>query len=437
MSKSELGQFFTKNETIQNIFGKLHDENKGLILEPSFGEGDLIKSIKNYEYLFGIEYDNKIYRKYDAFSLFKENCAIINGCFFDTLSYWKNYNFNSIISNPPYVASNKYKMSKCMKKFAEDNNFKGNFNILYLFILKAAQIVQDDGEILFIVPKDFTYSTYARPLREYLRTGSFTHWIDCGEEKIFDDANLESTVIFRWVKKVEEKTLFVKNLTDFNENKIDQRNTVYFGDNLTILFSNDNMDDYVPVSKYFDVKVGSVSGCDGVFKVDNNSDLSKLSCAKKFVSGRDGEEILLDTNDFKDIDDMPNKLKKYLIKNKKLLINRYGIDKSNWWRWSFLRNSNVSMNKTNKDRIFVSAKTRKVPFWIGKKYGFIGSVYGLFPKNDNLNLNNVVEYLNGEECQNLLSSCGIKTNNKFKATPKAISDIPIPKILLEKDDDVE
>lgn len=434
MSKANLGQFFTTNNDIQKIFSELHDKSKKCILEPSYGEGDLVKEINDFEYLVGIEFDKIVYNSVlnNTIKLLKNQTYIINGCFFDVLSKL-NTKFNSVISNPPYVSSKDYKtMSAGMKNYSEMNNFKGNYNILYLFMLSAAQLVEDFGEILFIVPKDFTYSTYAKPVRDYLKNGTFTHWIDCGEEKIFDDADLESTVIFRWVKDISgKKTLFYNGINNYTSKVVEERNCFFFGNNATIMFSDKDISNYISLSNYFDIKVGSVSGCDEIFKIDNVSNLSKLSCAKTFVSGRNENSLFLDTNKFKKIEEMPKLLRQHLLNNKKRLLKRYGIDKSNWWQWSFLRNANFSMASAGGPRIFVSAKTRQDPFWVGEEKGFVGSVYAIFPKNNKIDLKKVVDYLNGYECQKLLASCGIKTNNKFKATPKAIGDIPIPRELIE------
>lgn len=117
-----------------------------------------------------------------------------------------------------------------------------------------------------------------------------------------------------------------------------------------------------------------------------------------------------------------------MLLNKISLLKRFGIDEDSWWKWSFLRNARVSLNTLpNEPRIFTFSKTRaEHPFVIGDSDGFVGSVYGLFPKEKELDLTEMIDVLNSEFYRNLYLNSGLAVGNKFQATPSAIKDIPIP-----------
>ena len=81
-------------------------------------------------------------------------------------------------------------------------------------------MLQDDGELIFIVPKEWLYNTSAQFLRDYLcENGDFTHFIDCGEEKLFDDADVPALCIFRYQKNFKGKVKYYESIDDYNNYK--------------------------------------------------------------------------------------------------------------------------------------------------------------------------------------------------------------------------
>ena len=104
--------------------------------------------------------------------------------------------FDIIISNPPY-----FKLSK------EDSRAKaarsivtGHTNIYSVFMAIAAQLLSDDGEIIFIIPRSFASGSYFKTFREYF----------------FDQVEIENIHLFASRKdtfgrdKVLQETVIIK-----------------------------------------------------------------------------------------------------------------------------------------------------------------------------------------------------------------------------------
>lgn len=299
--KKNLGQFFTKSKKVQEIFGKLTFNKSGDILEPSVGEGHLLSSVPlNKRKLIVVEYDKNLKNKLIKPISSYKNLEKQYGCFFEANI---PETVSTIISNPPYVSSGEYKnyMSEGMKKFLKNEKYNGKYNITYFFIHKCAQLLKKNGEMIFVVPKDFSYATSAAKLREYLKTsGHFTHWIDCGEEQVFDDASLETLVIFRWKKgkSTEKMTKCYSSLDNFNDGKNQVKEEMFLGTNKMILFvdkkTKDVLDSFVSLSTLFNVSVGSVSGADSIFKVSKNFKTKENETAlNDFNSGQIRKILLL------------------------------------------------------------------------------------------------------------------------------------------------
>ena len=164
---NKLGQYFTTNETLQQKVYEFIKNDPNYILEPSIGRGDLIQYIqtKNKDIRFiGYEIDKTI----KLLSI--TNTSII---YCDFLKENINNKFKTIIGNPPYVRTK-----------------KGN---LYIdFIEKCYGLLEEHGELIFIVPSDFFKLTSASNLLSImLSNGSFTDIYHPNNEKMFDNANID------------------------------------------------------------------------------------------------------------------------------------------------------------------------------------------------------------------------------------------------------
>ena len=132
--QKSLGQYFTKHTGLRNyIFNRV--ENVGAkLLEPSFGAGHILMNFletnENHP-MVCFEIDKTI----EPEVVFNNNQTVI---YEDFLSYEFDEKFKTIVGNPPYVKG------------------KGSASNMYIkFIEKCYHLLDDDGELIFVVPSDF------------------------------------------------------------------------------------------------------------------------------------------------------------------------------------------------------------------------------------------------------------------------------------------
>jgi len=380
MNKNKLGQYFTTNIILQKkVFEFILNEPSN-ILEPSFGRGDLIKYIieKNPDIIFDIyEIDDKIEL------LDKSNKdKIIYG---DFLQQEINKKYKTIIGNPPYIRTK-----------------TGN---LYIdFVEKCYNLLEENGELIFIVPTDFLKLTSAsKILNIMMNNGTFTHIFHPNDEKMFENANID-IIVFRYYKNAN-----VEKITIYNENEL-----YIINNNGLITFTEEINKHNIMFQDYFDIYVGIVSGKEEVYK---NNELGNISV----LNGEDKIDRYIY------IDEYPSeneKINKYLYENKKILMDRKirKFNEFNWFEWGALRNIKNIKNNLGKECIYLNTLTRKTNVsFLGKVNYFGGGLIILIPKID-CNLNYIIKYLNSN-----LFRKNFLYSGRFKIGHRQISNSYIPK----------
>jgi len=350
--KHELGQYFTTNiELKKKVYEFILNEPSN-ILEPSIGQGDLVTFITEQKpnITFDMyEIDTKI-KMLDKIQKDK----IIYGDFMK-IPITKKY--KTIIGNPPYVKTK-----------------KGN---LYIdFIEKCYNLLEINGELIFIVPSDFLKLTCAsKLLNEMMTNGTFTHIYHPNNEKMFENASID-IIIFRYFKN------------NTNEKKVlynDELLCITNSDGLITFNKNEN-NNSIMFKDYFDIYVGLVSGKEEVYK---NEELGNI----EVLNGKDKNDKYIF------IEEYPcenKKINEYLLEHKQELINRKirKFNENNWFEWGAPRNI-TSINKNlGKECIYLYNLTRKsnVAFSGDVKY-FGGSLIMLKPKKK-CNMKNIISYIN-------------------------------------------
>lgn len=383
--KHNYGQYFTTNNELKTKVYEFILNNPTNILEPSIGQGDLINFImeKNPKITFDMyEIDKNIKLKGN---ILKKN--VIYG---DFLKQNINKTYKTIIGNPPYVRTK-----------------KGN---LYIdFIEKCYDLLDDNGELIFIVPSDFLKLTSAsKILNKMITTGSFTHIFHPHNEKMFENACID-VLIFRYYKNnnINKKVLYNdKELFVSNSNGL-----ITFTDN-----DNNNNNTFL-IKDYFDVFVGLVSGKEDVFK---NSDFGNI----KVLNGEKKLDKYIFIENFPCDDDNINN---YLLSHKKILTDRKikKFNEKNWFEWGAPRNINIINNNLNKECIYIYNLTRKTNIsFVDKVNYFGGGLIMLIPKKK-CDLHKIVSFFNSDTFKNNFIFSG-----RFKIGHRQLCNSYIPSDIL-------
>jgi tRNA1(Val) A37 N6-methylase TrmN6 len=103
-----------------------------------------------------------------------------------------------VIGNPPYAHFNQLPQGTAEKVKKIIGTSEGD--IYYAFIIKSINLLQEGGELIYIVPYHFFYNTHAKVVREHiLKNGKIEIIIDLDEARLFRKANPE-TIIFKFRK---------------------------------------------------------------------------------------------------------------------------------------------------------------------------------------------------------------------------------------------
>ncbi len=378
-TKHDLGQYFTTNIELKEKVYEFILNNPSNILEPSIGQGDLIDFIskKNSNITFDMyEIDKKIKLKK---SIDKNN--VIYGDFMEQ-NIDKTY--KTIVGNPPYVRTK-----------------HGN---LYIdFTEKCYNLLDDDGELIFIIPSDFLKLTSAsKLLNTMMTTGTFTHIYHPHNEKLFENASID-VIIYRYCKNnsIEKKVLY-------NDKSLYIKNS-----NGLITFEEENNNNTVTFQDYFDIYVGLVSGKEEVYKNDELGNIEVLNGENKLE-----KYIYIETFPCEN-----KKINKHLLKYKTELIER-GIRKfneNNWFEWGAPRNITAINNNLGKDCIYIYNLTRKANIAFIDKVKYFGGCLIMLQPKKKCNLNNIVSYLNSDTFKENFMFAG-----RFKIGHRQISNSFIP-----------
>lgn len=217
---------FTPDDMSKLMASKLN--NKGTILEPSVGSGNLLKYI-NLE-----KYDSL-----DIFEIKKEylDCIPSNekinvyNC--DFIKKQIDTKYDNIIMNPPYIKMQDLSIQYrdyLKKEFAILQN--GLVDIYYAFIIKCLQLLKDDGVLVSITPNAYLYNKSSLDLRKYLFDNRYIkEIIDFNDSKVFPTVSVYCCITI-FTKTSKESILYnnreipytdaIKNYSLFNTTSGDQ-----------------------------------------------------------------------------------------------------------------------------------------------------------------------------------------------------------------------
>jgi adenine-specific DNA-methyltransferase len=372
MDIEHLGQVFTPQQVVLDML-QLR-KNFGSILEPCVGSGSFWQHINNHSAV-GIEIDQ---------AYCPPDCLNID--FFD---YDIKNKFDTIITNPPYVAGKNISPSTRSKL---NRSFKFKTNLYIHFIAKCLEHLNPGGELIFITPRDFIKHTLATRINDFMFIrGNITHWYEYGDNNMFSGPTAHNLVIWRFEKDYIGPKMTIVNGVSKNLMNV----------NGQLMFTSGKYDRRF--SELFFVKVGAVSGADSIF-VNENGNLD-IVYSGTLVNGQTRKVYYDHYDDY--LSSYKERLKSRKIKN---------FDDNNWFKWGRM------LYNDNSDRIYVNCKTRRdTPFFIHQCKNFDGSVLGLFPKKE-IDLEKACTALNDIDWNDL----GFKYGGRLMFSQRSLTNALLP-----------
>lgn len=229
--RKKKGQFFT-NKEIAIFMANLYDipkEKKSLhILEAGIGTGilscALLEKIEkegsiNKVHLTCYEIDSSIIDiLFKNLEYIKKNLKISFS--FEIIK--KNYildkkllqKYDVVIGNPPYLKLGKMASeTEAMKHLCY-----GSPNLYFLFVAKSLSELDENGEMIYIIPRSWTSGLYFKKFRDYLLSESQIQHIHLftSRDKVFiSESILQETMILK-IKKTKEHMPYVKVSSSFS-----------------------------------------------------------------------------------------------------------------------------------------------------------------------------------------------------------------------------
>ena len=204
--KKDNGIYFTPPSCVHTNLQLLYPYMSSVtsILEPSCGSGEYINALHSiYPSLdiSGIEYNKTIYDSIVGHFSGK-NITILNA---DYLQYKPLRKYDLIIGNPPYYVMKKDAVAKEYHKY-----FDGRPNIFILFIVKSLQLLNDNGILSFILPKNFLNCLYYDKTRAFIRDNfQILHIVNCKDDKYIETQ--QETIILIIKKCAPSFTIDINN----------------------------------------------------------------------------------------------------------------------------------------------------------------------------------------------------------------------------------
>ena len=378
-----LGQYFTTNSILKEKVLEFILNNPDEILEPSIGQGDLVKYI--LEKLPGIKLD--MYEIDESINLL-ENVNREEVIYGDFMTQIISKNYKTIIGNPPYIRTK-----------------HGN---LYIdFIEKCYNSLDNNGELIFIIPSDFfKLTSSSKLLNNMMINGSFTHIFHPHNENMFDNASID-VIIFRYCKNI-----LLPKIVMYNEKELYITNS-----NGLITFEEEENINKKMFQDYFDIYVGLVTGKEEVYKNEELGNIEVLNCENKIE-----KYIYIESYPSEN-----NNINEHLSKHKQCLIDRRirKFNEKNWFEWGAPRNINTIHANLGKKCIYIYNLTRnsRVAFIDTVKY-FGGSLIMLIP-NKAIELEKIICYINSNNFKDKFLFSG-----RFKIGHRQISYSYIPNEIL-------
>lgn len=368
-----LGQVFTPDWLVRDMLALR--KNAGRVLEPSCGSGAFANVLHQQgDDLVALELDRDHAPPFATI-----------GDFFD---YPVAEQFDTIIGNPPYLRHQD--IPAATKDKLDMSLFDGRTNLYLFFIEKCVRHLADGGELIFIVPRDLPKATAARKLNHWLfEQGSITDFRETGDQPVFKGAS-PPCCVFRFEKGRMDRTMHDGRVFAERDGQLLFLPATHAG---------------VPLSDFFEVAVGGISGADSLFAHPQGN--IEVVCSKTVVTGETRRML------------HGAEARKILAPHRQILLAR-GVRRftaSNWWDWG------RAWKQSDRARVYVNGKTRQhQPFFTHSCTAYDGSVLALFAVAPDLDVAKAAAVLNRIDWE----AMGFKAGGRFEFNQRALQNCPLP-----------
>lgn len=224
------GGYYTPSEVSENLVDWVTADlaNGATILEPSAGDGSMLKALKHKEFEFSakaIELDPFEAEKSLILVEDDSRFSVLNTDFFNF--YEDNQDkFDAIVGNPPYI---RYQFLTAEQRDIQAdilgrNGMKANklINAWVAFAVASIEMLKDGGKIAFVLPTDILQVSYAQQLRHFLHEQLSEMTIVTFEVGVFEGIQ-QDVILLQGVKRTPQDTnhnLRIVNLLDSSQLKL-------------------------------------------------------------------------------------------------------------------------------------------------------------------------------------------------------------------------
>ena len=269
--KKNNGIYFTPPSIIAKMMKILFPYFKKItnVLEPSCGSGEFIQRFECFTKfnIDAIEYNETIYNSIKD----KFKSTILHT---DFLKWNSPKKYDLIIGNPPFYVMKKNEI----KTNKYEHYYTGRPNIFVLFIAKSLELLENNGILAFVLPKNFMNCLYYDSLRKHISTTyKIIDIIECYQDKYLETQQDTIVLIIQKQNSVLNNpnyTVNINNYTVFNTPSIVTQIKECYENTTTLK------------NKNFEVKVGNVVWNQVKDKLTNDESETRLIYSSDVVNNQ-------------------------------------------------------------------------------------------------------------------------------------------------------